>query len=70
MAGCEYIKSIDRIGLKVVLNNLRKLKTCEEVIKDLQKSLIFKDRVPLNYFDNVQKIKQIFKFQTVYNPFT
>ena len=38
MAGCEYLKSIDRIGLKVVLNNIKKFKTCEEVIKDLQKN--------------------------------
>lgn len=35
MGGCEYMQSIDRIGLKVVLNNIKKFKTCEEVIKDL-----------------------------------
>ena len=35
MGGCEYMKSIERVGLKVVLNFLKKFKTCEQVIKEL-----------------------------------
>lgn len=35
MGGCEYMKSLDRMGLKSVLNILKKFKTCEEVINDL-----------------------------------
>ena len=32
MGGCEYMQSIDRIGLKVVLKNLKKFKNCEEFV--------------------------------------
>ena len=68
MGGCEYIKSIDRVGLKVVLKNHQKAKSCEQVVKDLKANKAFKDRVPDHYWEQVQKVKTIFKFQTVYNP--
>jgi hypothetical protein len=29
MAGCEYIESIDRVGLKVVLKNYQKAKSID-----------------------------------------
>ena len=68
MGGCEYIKSIDRVGLKVVLKNHQKAKSCEQVVKDLKANKAFKDRVPDQYWEQVQKVKTIFKFQTVYDP--
>jgi len=68
MGGCEYIQSIDRVGLKVVLKNLQKHKTCENVVKDLKASKAFKDRVPDDYIERMKKVRQIFKFQTVYDP--
>jgi exonuclease-1 len=70
MAGCEYIPSIDRVGLKVVLKNMLKLKTCDAVIEEFRKNPKMKDRVPENYWEEIQKVKQIFKFQTVYDPRT
>ena len=51
MAGCEYIQSIDRVGLKVVLKYFEKAKSCEQVIKDLKANKAFKDRVPDDYYE-------------------
>ena len=53
MGGCEYINSIDRVGLKVMLKHLQKAKTCEKVIDDLKANKAFKDRVPENYYEQV-----------------
>lgn len=36
MGGCEYLPSIERVGLKVVLNHLEKHETCEKVIEHLR----------------------------------
>ena len=68
LGGCEYIQSIDRVGLKTVLKLHQKAGSCEQVIRDLQKTKSFKDRVPENYIEKVNKVKTIFKFQTVYDP--
>ena len=57
MGGCEYMKSIDRVGLKVLLKNLEKSKTCEQMIKDLKAMKAFKDRVPDNYFETLKKVR-------------
>ena len=35
MGGCEYIESIERVGLKVVLRNLSKFGSCEESVRQL-----------------------------------
>lgn len=67
MGGCEYIQSIDRVGLKVVLKNHAKHGSCEKVVKDLKANKLFKDRVPDDYWEQVQKVKTIFKCQTVYD---
>ena len=68
MGGCEYIKSIDRVGLKVVLRHLGKVKTVKDVIDELRKSKTAKDKVPTDYEAQMEKIYSIFKFQTVYDP--
>ena len=57
MGGCEYLSSIDRVGLKVVLKNVEKSKTCEQVVKDLKASKAFKDRVPANYIETMKKVR-------------
>jgi len=62
MAGCEYIASIDRVGLKRVLNDYKKSKSCAKVIEDLKANKAYKDKVPEDYSDNVEKVKTIFKF--------
>lgn len=62
MAGCEYIQSIDRVGLKVICKSFQKAKSCEQIVKDLIANKKFKDRVPDNYWQNVCKVKTIFKF--------
>jgi len=53
MGGCEYIESIDRVGLKVVCKNFIKAKSCEQVITDLSNNKAFKDRVPNHYFESL-----------------
>lgn len=68
MAGCEYLNSIDRVGLKRVLGDYKKAGSCEKVVEALLKNKAMKDRVPEGYFQNVQKVKTIFRHQTVYNP--
>lgn len=70
MGGCEYIQSIDRVGLKVVLKHLEKVKTVKKVIEELRKTKAFAAKVPANYEKEVEKIATIFKFQTVYDPRT
>jgi hypothetical protein len=49
MGGCEYLDSIDRVGLKVVLRNLKKAGSCEKVIDSLRNNKAFKDKVPEDY---------------------
>ena len=68
MGGCEYLQSIDRVGLKVVLKHLNKVDSCEKVVKELLGSKTMKDKVPAGYWESVQKVRQIFKHQTVYDP--
>ena len=68
MGGCEYLQSIERVGLKVVLKHLLKVKTCEAVLGELKKSKTMKDRVPAGYWEDVCKVRTIFKYQTVYDP--
>ena len=61
MGGCEYLQSIDRVGLKVVLKHLGKVDSCEKVVKELLASKTMKDKVPTGYWDSVLKVRQIFK---------
>ena len=53
MAGCEYINSVDRVGLKRVLGDYMKFGSCEKVVEGLLKNKDMKDRVPENYFKSV-----------------
>lgn len=53
MAGCEYIQSIDRVGLKRVLNDYKKSKSCKKVIEDLRNNKAMKDKVPSTYYESV-----------------
>ena len=68
MGGCQYLKSIDWIGLKVILHLLTKIDTTVQVIHELKNYKSFKDKVPDNYLADVQKARSVFKFQTVYDP--
>ena len=68
MAGCEYMESIQRVGLKVVCKLFKKTGSIEGVITDLQNNKIFKDRVPDGYLEQIEKTATIFLFQTVYDP--
>lgn len=68
MGGCEYMQSIDRVGLKVVLKHLAKVKTCKKVVEELRSSKAMSSKVPANYEKDLEKIRTIFKFQTVYDP--
>jgi len=54
--------------MKTILKKYPKAGSCEKVIEELKSTKTFKDRVPDGYMDEVQKVKTIFKFQTVFDP--
>lgn len=62
MAGCEYINSIDRVGLKVVLRDFKKTGSCKKVVDGLLVNKAMKDRVPDKYFETVLRVKTIFMY--------
>ena len=53
LGGCEYIQSIDRVGMKTILKKYPKAGSCEKVIEELKNTKTFKDRVPDGYMDEV-----------------
>jgi len=70
MGGCEYLPSIQQVGLKVALRLFHKHKSVEEVVASLQKNKAFKERVPENYLEAVKRVQALFFFQTVYDSRT
>ena len=68
MGGCEYLPSIQQVGLKVAIRLFAKHKTLEAVITSLKSNKAFKDRVPDLYLEAVQRVEALFFYQTVYDP--
>lgn len=57
MAGCEYLPSIQQVGLKVAIKHFQKHDgDVDEVIKSLQSNKAFKDRVPEGYLLALKKV--------------
>jgi exonuclease-1 len=70
MGGCEYLPSIQQVGLKVALRLFHKHKALDEVVGSLQKNKAFKDRVPENYLEAVKRVQALFFYQTVFDTRT
>lgn len=68
MGGCEYLPSIQQVGLKVAIRLFAKHKTLEAVIASLKSNKAFKERVPELYLEAVQRVEALFFYQTVYDP--
>ena len=62
MAGCEYLDNIDRIGLKSALKHYDEHKTFDGVMKYLESSKTFKEKVPADYRANVKKVSLLFNY--------
>lgn len=67
MGGCEYLPSIQQVGLKVAVRLFGKHKTIEEVIASLKSNKAFKDRVPEQYFEALKRVEALFFYQTVFD---
>lgn len=68
MGGCEYLPSIQGVGLKVALKAFEQHKTIEKVLEGMNAKK--KDKVPFNYLEALRKVMTVFLYQTVYNPMT
>ena len=70
MAGCDYLPSMERMGLKTGIKHFVKYKTFSNLLQFLRNHKKFKDRIPKNYSDAVNKVHNLFLYQTVYDPYT
>lgn len=68
MGGCEYLPSIQQVGLKVAIRLFAKHKTLEAVLASLKSNKAFKDRIPDLYLEAVKRVEALFFYQTVYDP--
>jgi len=67
MGGCDYLPSIQQVGLKVAIRLFSKHKDIEGVIHHLQSNKAFKERVPAKYLEALRKVEALFFYQTVYD---
>lgn len=70
MGGCDYLPSIQQVGLKVAIRLFGKHKDIEGVINHLQTNKVYKDRVPEKYLDALKRVQALFFYQTVYDSRT
>ncbi|KAI6245510.1 Exodeoxyribonuclease 1 [Erysiphe necator] len=68
LSGCDYLASINNMGLKTAYRMIRKYKNIEKVIQILQFDGKF--HVPKGYLDSFYKAELTFLHQRVYCPFT
>ncbi|OTA80245.1 hypothetical protein M434DRAFT_86591, partial [Hypoxylon sp. CO27-5] len=66
LSGCDYLDSINNLGLKTAHRMLRKHKTPERVVRMLQ--FDGKHRVPADYLTMFQQAEQTFLYQWVFCP--
>ncbi|CAI2364037.1 unnamed protein product [Moneuplotes crassus] len=70
MSGCDYLPSMERMGLKTGIKNFAKHKNIESFFMFLRSHKKFKERIPKNYYECVKKVHDLFLYQTVYCPYT
>lgn len=69
MGGCEYLPSIQQVGLKVALKHFMKNGgDVDKVLAAMKGNKTFKERVPEDYLDALKKVQSLFFYQTVYDP--
>ncbi|KAI9745961.1 MAG: Rad2 nuclease [Claussenomyces sp. TS43310] len=66
LSGCDYLNSINNIGLKTAYRMMRKHRTIEKVVRMLQFDGKF--HVPKGYLDDFYKAELTFLHQRVYCP--
>ncbi|MCJ1483930.1 Rad2 nuclease [Schaereria dolodes] len=66
LSGCDYLASINRIGLRTAYRLVQKHKTIEKIIRMLQFDGQY--RVPLNYLENFRRAELTFLHQRVFCP--
>ncbi|OTB01964.1 hypothetical protein M426DRAFT_208259 [Hypoxylon sp. CI-4A] len=66
LSGCDYLDSINNLGLKTAHRLLRKHKTPERVVRMLQ--FDGKYRVPTDYLKLFRQAEQTFLYQWVFSP--
>lgn len=66
MSGCDYLASIEKMGLKTAYRLIRKHKSIDKVIRAVQFDGKFK--VPANYLDTFTQAERTFLYQWVFCP--
>lgn len=66
LSGCDYLPNIPNIGLKTAYRCVRKHKTIDRILKNIQ--LEDKFRVPSMYLENFRQAELTFLHQRVFNP--
>lgn len=57
MAGCEYLPSIQQVGLKVAIKQFQKFPGgIDKVIEGMKSNTTFKERIPENYVEALKKV--------------
>ena len=66
LSGCDYLPSINNMGLKTAYRLLRKYKNVERLMKQLQWD--GKWKIPKDYLENFRKAESTFLYQWVWCP--
>ncbi|KAI9694296.1 MAG: Rad2 nuclease [Bogoriella megaspora] len=66
LSGCDYLPSINNMGLKTAYRLLRKYKTVERLVKQLQ--FDGKWKIPQGYLESFKKAESTFLYQWVWCP--
>ena len=66
LSGCDYLASINKLGLKTAYRLVRKHKSVEKILRMLQFDAQY--RVPPDYLDNFRKAELTFLHQRVFCP--
>eukprot|EP00347_Sterkiella_histriomuscorum_P019678 403340704 len=70
MGGCDYLPSIQKVGLKIAVKFFQKHETIEKVIEAMRANSTYTQNVPFNYVEALLKVQTLFFYQTVFNPRT
>lgn len=65
LSGCDYLNSVEGVGLKTAWTLLKKHKTVENVIKVLRRD---GKNVPRKYLEEFKLAEKVFLHQRVYDP--
>lgn len=70
MAGCDYLPSIKGIGIKKSVDYLSRFQDSASAIRHMRTEMKLMGKIPLDYEQSVQTIRNIFLYQRVYDPNT